>query len=165
LRLLEAADADDYKLLRDAVLAAHEEAFTSDAATESRRSAQSYLTRLSSDGGSFTLGAFIEGALAGAVTCERDARIKPHHVGHLTGMMVGAAWQGLGIGRALLHAAIEHARADAGLRQLTLSVTFGNGAASHLYERAGFSRYGTLPDALYVAGRYHDKLLMRLDLR
>jgi RimJ/RimL family protein N-acetyltransferase len=34
-----------------------------------------------------------------------------------------------------------------------------------LYERAGFTRYGTLPRAIRVAGRFFDKDLMVLNLR
>ena len=39
-----------------------------------------------------------------------------------------------------------------------------NAAAVHLYERAGFVRYGRLPKAILVAGAYHAKDQMTLDL-
>jgi thioredoxin reductase (NADPH) len=56
IHALVAADLPAYKALRDTMLAAHPEAFTSDAATEHKRSAQSYLPRLGLSqpgGGSF----------------------------------------------------------------------------------------------------------------
>ena len=168
LRALDVADLDAYKALRDHALAHHEEAFTSDAATEALRTAQSYRARLGEppgDSGGFTLGAWRGERLVGAITCERDPRSKVRHVGHIVGTMVASDQQGQGVGRALLDALLARASADDGLHQLTLSVTAGNAAAVRLYERAGFVRYGTLPRAIRVGGRYFDKQLMQLTLR
>lgn len=167
VRRLRALELADYKALRDAMLAAHPDAFTSDAAAEATRSAQGYLARLGLDhpqGGQFTFGAWDGRALVGAVSCERDVRLKVRHVGHLIGMMVADHTTGRGIGGALLQACIAEARAADGLEMLTLSVTAGNAAAEHLYQRAGFVRYGTQPRAVKLDGRYHDKHLMILTL-
>jgi ribosomal protein S18 acetylase RimI-like enzyme len=125
-----------------------------------KRQAQSYLSRLgpgTADSGEFTLGAWLADRLVGAVSCERDARAKARHIGHVTGMMVAGTAQGRGIGRALLGACIEEARATQGLVLLTLNVTAGNAAAVHLYETAGFMRYGRLERAVCVDGAYHAK--------
>lgn len=173
IRALAEADLVAYKGLRDHVLSHHEEAFTSDAATEATRTAQSYRARLGLDGGfgggagdgSYTLGAWRDDRLVGAITCERDRRSKVRHIGHIVGMMVVGDAQGQGVGRALLEALLARARADAELLLLTLSVTAGNARAVRLYERAGFTSYGTLPRAIRVAGRFFDKQLMQLNLR
>jgi len=166
VRALGDADLDAYKALRDHALAHHEEAFTSDAATESQRTAQSYRARLgNSVEGGFTLGAWRGDRLVGAITCERDARSKVRHIGHITGTMVASDHQGQGVGQALLDALIARASADNDIIQLTLTVTAGNRAAVRLYERAGFTRYGTLPRAIRVAGRYFDKDQMVLNLK
>lgn len=172
LALRELADADlpAYKALRDHALAHHEDAFTSDAATEALRSADSYAARLGRGGGNddasgFTLGAFRGDALVGAITCERDPRSKVRHVGHIVGTMVHADEQRRGVGQALLDALIARASADPELHQLTLSVTAGNAAAERLYARAGFVRYGTLPRAIRVGGRFLDKHHLVLNLR
>jgi len=165
IRRLVPADLAAYKALRDHMLAAHPESFTSDPAPE--RAPESYLSRLGlqcPEGGEFTLGAWQFGRLVGAVSCERDARTKVRHIGHIIGMMVRAETRGLGIGRALLEACIAQARAADGLVMLTLTVTAGNAAAVHLYERAGFVRYGRLPRAILVDGAYHDKDQMSLSL-
>lgn len=167
VRRLRALELPDYKALRDALLAAHPDAFTSDAAAESAKPAQAYLPRLGLDrpqGGQFTLGAWDGRSLVGAVSCEREARLKVRHVGHLIGMMVADHAAGRGIGRALLLACIDEARATQGLELLTLSVTAGNAAAEHLYRSAGFVLYGTQPRAIKLDGRYHDKHLMILSL-
>lgn len=56
---------------------------------------------------------------------------------HLYQMWVAPAHRGRGIGRELLDAVIEWARA-AGARAVELGVTCGNTPASRLYARAGF---------------------------
>jgi len=163
IRRLAAGDLRAYKALRDAALTAHPEAFTSDAPTEGLRRAEDYLPRLGlerNDGGHLLLGAFIGNDLVGAIGLERDARAKVRHVGHVVGMMVRDALQRAGIGRALLDALVAEARRGAGLEMLTLTVTDGNAPAVRLYERAGFERYGALPNAIKVDGRYHAKIQM-----
>jgi RimJ/RimL family protein N-acetyltransferase len=166
LRELTPRDGAAYKALRDHALAHHEDAFTSDATAEALRTAQSYAARLGADdAGSFTLGAWRGDRLIGAVTCERDPRVKVRHSGHITAMMVHADEQQRGVGRALLDGLIERAAADAELHQLTLNVTAGNAPALRLYERAGFVRYGTLPRAIRVGGRFLDKHHLLLTLK
>ena len=163
IRRLAPRDLAAYKALRDEMLAAHPEAFSSDATAERERSADSYLSRLGidrTDGGQFTLGAW-QGLRLG---CERDLRVKVRHVAHLIGMMVRADVRNAGIGCALLQACIAEASSAQGVTMLTLSVTASNAAAIHLYERAGFTRYGSLPGALRVDGVPHAKDHMVLTL-
>jgi ribosomal protein S18 acetylase RimI-like enzyme len=164
---LTVADLPAYKSLRDLMLAAHPQAFTSDATTESLKPASAYSSRLGferPEGGHFTLGAWHERRLVGAISCERDARLKVRHIGHLVGMMVRDDMQGQGIGRALLDACIARARGADGLEQLTLSVTAGNASALALYRAVGFERYGSLRRAIKLGGHYHDKEQMVLVL-
>jgi ribosomal protein S18 acetylase RimI-like enzyme len=167
VRRLDADDLRAYKALRDEMLRAHPDAFTSDAASERLKPPHAYLGRLGlerPEGGHFLLGAFAESALIGALGCDRDVRPKVRHIAQVVGMMVRAQWRGRGVASALLQACIDDARA-AGVEMLTLSVTSGNRSAEHLYERAGFERYGLLPDAVRESGRSHDKALMVLKLR
>ena len=84
------------------MLAAHPEAFTSDAATESagpldylRGSASIAATAASSRSARGTTT-----RLVGAISCERETRLKVRHIGHIIGMMVRAEARGRGIGRA-----------------------------------------------------------------
>lgn len=166
LRPMRAADLAAYKALRDAALAERPQAFTSDAETELRRPPETYLARLAgaADGGwPFTLTAWHGERLIGAVTCERDARVKVSHVGKIVGMMVEPPARGRGVGRALLEACIAQAR-ERGLLMLTLSVTSDNAAAVDLYARTGFVRYGRLERAIRVGAHFHDKDLMVLEL-
>jgi ribosomal protein S18 acetylase RimI-like enzyme len=172
LRRLQPDDLAAYKQLRDAALADDPAAFTSDADAERRKPPESYLARFGTDaplGGVFTLGAWRtsgDGAneLVGAVSCERDLRVKVRHIGHIVGMMVRRDVRGLGLGRQLVAACIADARRADGLEMLTLTVTASNASAVRLYERAGFVRYGTLPHAIKVDGHYHAKDQMVLSL-
>ena len=171
IRPLARDDLPAYKALRDALLAAHPEAFTSDAQAERSRSADSYRPRLGggdasghAEGGHFLLGAWHGAALIGALGSERDACVKVRHIAHLIGMMVRPEQRGAGIGEALLQAALARLRAAGGIELVTLTVTQGNGPATRLYERAGFARYGSLPRAIFVGAQYHAKDHMVLTL-
>ncbi|MET0210216.1 MAG: GNAT family N-acetyltransferase [Burkholderiaceae bacterium] len=169
LRLLTEPDLPAYKALRDAMLARHEEAFTSDAATERAREAVSYRVRLHPQAGGralFTLGAWLEGSLVAALTCEHENRHKVRHISHLVGMMVDDTHRGRGIGAHLLRHALTLLRKEPSLEMVTLSVTSTNTAALSLYRRAGFTRYGHLPRAIHLPdGRYLAKDLMSLTLQ
>lgn len=164
LRLMCEADLLGYKALRDAMLAGHPEAFTSDADTERQRDLASYRSRLAGGAGGttlFTLLALDGGRIVGALTCEREPRRKVQHLAHLVGMMVADTHRGRGIGRALLGEALTRLRATPELAQVTLSVTATNRAAVGLYRSLGFTRYGRLPDAIRLPdGRQLDKDLM-----
>lgn len=169
IRPLVAADLRDYKQLRDEILLAHPEAFTSDAAEEKTKEPADYLYRLGLDrrgaGGHFLLGAWHGERLVGAIGCERELRTKIRHVGHIVGLMVRGELRGRGVGRELLDACIGEARRTEGLELLILTVTSGNDVAARLYESRGFVAYGTLARALRIGHAYRDKLHMALRLR
>jgi ribosomal protein S18 acetylase RimI-like enzyme len=170
LRLMGDADLDAYKQLRDSMLAAHEDAFTSDAATERQREAQSYRSRVAAPAGRggcvFTLCAWQGPRMVGAVSCEQESRLKQRHVAQVVGMMVADDCQGQGLGRALLQSALKLLRSDEAIETAVLSVTSSNAGAVRLYESLGFAPYGRLPRAIRLAsGEYLDKTLMYLDLR
>lgn len=167
IRLMHESDLKAYKALRDAMLARHEEAFTSDAAAERGREAESYRSRLSGAGHClFTLLAWDGRQLLGALSAERDGRAKIRHIAHIVGMMVDEAAQGRGLGRALMQAALALLSQEETLQLVTLSVTRSNAPARRLYERCGFTRYGRLEGAIVLPdGRLLDKDLMVHRLR
>lgn len=169
VRVLRDTELLAYKQLRDGMLARHPEAFTSDAETEMRREPESYRSRLGGGAngvGLFTLGTWRGGRLGGAISAEREPRLKVRHVSHIVGMMVADDLQGQGIGGLLLDCALRLLQQDTTLEIATLSVTASNHGAVRLYERCGFVRYGRLEGALKLPdGRLLDKDLMMRRLR
>lgn len=80
------------------------------------------------------------------------------------GISVAKEFWGLGIGKALLEACIECARA-AGFLQLELTVVAENARAISMYQKAGFVEYGRNPKGFCsrTAG-FQETVYMRLEL-
>jgi ribosomal protein S18 acetylase RimI-like enzyme len=87
---------------------------------------------------------------------------KKRHKGVLWGVYVRETARGRGLGRALVLALIEHARAH--VVQLHAAVVTSNAAARELYRSLGFATYGLEPRGLACAGQYFDQDLMVLML-
>lgn len=162
---LQQADATRYRAL---MLAAYEQAadaFTSTAAERVGEPIAYWEKRLADPVGlSVAFGAFEGPDLVGTVALELSARSKTRHKGHVIGMYVVPAARGSGAGRALIQAAIAYARARAGLRVLTLTVTAGNAPAVSVYRRAGFQEFGVEPMAICTPEGFKAKIYMWLPL-
>jgi ribosomal protein S18 acetylase RimI-like enzyme len=85
------------------------------------------------------------------------------HVREIKALAVAPAFQRQGVGRALLEAVIDEARAD-GIRKLTLRVLGGNVPAQALYKAVGFVEEGNLRGLFLLDGTYVDDVLMSLNL-
>jgi ribosomal protein S18 acetylase RimI-like enzyme len=104
------------------------------------------------------------GEPAGYVALGRPTRLESNrHVLSVRGLAVAPAFQGRGLGRALLRAAVEEARAR-GARRLTLRVLGTNVGGRALYESFGFVVEGVQRDEFLLDGRYVDDVLMALSL-
>jgi len=91
----------------------------------------------------------------------RYARVR--HRGQLM-MGVRSSHQGRGIGRALLEAAVDHAR-TIGLVKLELTVQAGNTIALNLYRSCGFEVEGRRRAAMRIDDGLADEFYMGLLLR
>jgi ribosomal protein S18 acetylase RimI-like enzyme len=109
-------------------------------------------------------GAFCGGVLAGMVGVGRQRKLKMRHKAHIWSMYVAPAQRGQGLARQLMQAAIAHAWGMRGIRQVQLSVTANNQAATALYLSLGFAEYGREREALCVNGELYDEALMALPL-
>ena len=100
------------------------------------------------------------GEVVGYVALGHPTRLESNrHVADIRGLAVAPAHQGRGLGRALVEAAVEEARAR-GARKLTLRVLGPNTAARALYESCGFVVEGVRRDEFLLDGRYVDDVLM-----
>jgi phosphinothricin acetyltransferase len=72
---------------------------------------------------------------------------------------VERSWRGKGVGRALLDALIEKARA-LGYHKLVLAAFPFNELGMRLYERAGFRQVGVYTEQGFVDGRWIDIVIM-----
>jgi GNAT superfamily N-acetyltransferase len=113
---------------------------------------------------SAVFGAFEACELIGTVALEFSSKPKTKHKALVIGMYVVPAARGKNVGRALLEAAIEHAKTREGIHSLTLTATEGNEPAIHLYHTAGFEVFGVEPMAILTPGGYKAKVHMWLPL-
>jgi ribosomal protein S18 acetylase RimI-like enzyme len=74
-------------------------------------------------------------------------RVRPH-TAHIPQVGVGPAFQGLGVGTALMQAAFQDL-AEEGFEQVTLTVTDANSGAVRLYQRLGFETFKTFGAFIY----------------
>ena len=108
--------------------------------------------------------AVLDGEVAGYVKLGRETPLPASdHVVRINGLAVAPERQRRGVGRALLAAAADAARAR-GARKLSLGVFAPNDGARRLYESVGFVVEGVRREEFFVEGRYVDDVLMALDL-
>ncbi len=109
-------------------------------------------------------GGFEGGVLVGMAGLRREAGAKRNHRCSVWGVYVTPRARRRGIARALLVAAIEHARGWAGVEQVNLGVTPEAEGARRMYASLGFTEWGRAPRAHRWEGRYVDMIHMALEL-
>ncbi|MBB5126571.1 GNAT family N-acetyltransferase [Streptomyces griseoloalbus] len=101
-----------------------------------------------------------EGRLVGYVRLGFPTELASNtHVRQIRGLAVAGEARGLGVGRALVRAAVAEAR-ERGARRITLRVLGHNTAARKLYESEGFVVEGVQPEEFFLDGAYVDDILM-----
>ena len=109
-------------------------------------------------------GAFESDRLVGVAGLRLERRERTSHKALLFGMYVAPSARGLGLGRALVDAALAHARALPEIRVVQLTVTKSNGPALRLYEACGFVRFGSEPFAVRFGDGFVTKAHMWCDV-
>ena len=160
IRRLTSADAAAYRDIRLAGLRDSPEAFGSTFDRENTQPLTWFCDRLSN---SAVFGAFYSAALLGVAGLAIRQGKKERHKGLLWGMYVRSDARKVGVGRQLVEAVVEHARAH--VEVIQLSVVSDNEPARRLYASLGFVEYGLEKDSLKQNGHYYDEILMALDLR
>ena len=163
--LLQSSDAAQY---RELMLEAYElaaDAFTSTAEERAAEPEAFWVKRIADPKGmSAAFGAFEGPDLIGTVALEFSAKPKTRHKALVIGMYVTPVARGRSAGRALLEAAVHHAKSKDGIVLLTLTATEGNESAINLYRDAGFKIFGTEPNAILTPSGYKAKVYMWLPL-
>ena len=103
-----------------------------------------------------------EGEVVGRLSVGRDPHPASHHVADL-GLMVAQSHRRLGVGRALLEAAVSWARSR-GVSKLELHVFPHNEGAIALYDRFGFEREGYRKRHYRRPDGYVDAILMAYEV-
>lgn len=161
LRRLRSADASAFKEIRLRALREHPEAFGASWEEEQDQPDSRIAERLES--GHVIGGISEEGKMVGTIGISRSNGQKTQHIGSIWGMYVSADARGKGLGRQLLNAAV--AEFGPSVRSVRLCVEANNEPAIKLYKSVGFRRWAHEAEALKVGGKFHDEILMRLDVR
>jgi ribosomal protein S18 acetylase RimI-like enzyme len=148
IRRLLAGDADAVLRLRREALEQEPLAFSS-SPTEDRVQVRGALEEYLAAPSKAIFGA-LEPELVGLAGLAQEEGAKSRHKARLWGVYVTPARRGLGIGRALVEAAIEFAQSLDGLTHVHLAVAEPGRAAQALYRQLGFTTWGTEPAALRV---------------
>ncbi|WP_445441784.1 GNAT family N-acetyltransferase [Clavibacter sp. km1a] len=119
--------------------------------------------RRAAEEGDPILVAEVDGAMAGYGTYGPWRRMSGYRFSVEDSVYVREAFQGRGIGRALVEALVAHARA-AGKRAVFADIEAGNTGSIRLHERLGFRRVGLLPGIGWKYGRPLDLAILHLAL-
>ncbi|WP_347343375.1 GNAT family N-acetyltransferase [Fictibacillus enclensis] len=163
IRLLTASDAEEYWKLRLEALMFSPEAFASsyEDAVKRKNAIEQVKENFKAEG-SYTFGAFSDDVMIGMVTLVQESYKKMSHKANIFAMYVTSRSRGQGTGKALMHAAISKANEMEGVEKLNLTVVSSNDKAKKLYERLGFTAYGTETRALQVDGVFYNEDHMEL---
>lgn len=165
IRVLNPADAGNYREIRLQSLLDHPEAFLSSYETEKEMPLEITRSRLEPAEGRFTLGGFTErDELVGVVTFIRESSGKIRHKGNIYAMYVSPAARNQKLGYRLMKELIVRAGQLPGLERVNLTVFSDNDPAKRLYTSLGFTCYGTERKAVKLDGVYLDEDLMTLEL-
>jgi RimJ/RimL family protein N-acetyltransferase len=158
-RQLTADDVQAYIPVRLRALREHPQAFGSTYIQE-REKPESEMSERLRDG--IIYGAFSEGQLVGLAGLVVNSSYNTRHRAFLISVYSAAEVRGQGVGRAVVQAAIAHARAIEYVEEVFLTVTMGNPSARALYLSLGFVPYAIEPRSIKIAGQYYDEELMTL---
>lgn len=164
IRLLNPDDAEDYLRIRLEALQESPYAFASTYEEEKNKTAEKYKTRFAAPEKTFTFGVFEESQLAGVVSLASESLLKLSHRTNIFAMYIKPGKRGLGLGKALLSAAIEKAKSIEGIEQICISVVTTNIPAKKLYISFGFEGIGIEKRALKFNDTYYDEEHMVLYL-
>ena len=106
------------------------------------------------------LGAFESDRLMGVAGYGRKTgKLQTRHRAEISAVYFRPAARGTGLAVRLMEYLESYARAQ-GVTQLELYVEVRNANAQRFYEKLGYERFGTLPNAVVIDGEAYDDLFM-----
>jgi RimJ/RimL family protein N-acetyltransferase len=112
--------------------------------------------------GTVIFGAFENNELVGVLALSRRLSPKYRHKAFLWGMYIIPQYRGSGVAQSLMQISIYWAINHPEIIALSLQVTLSNIRAQKLYERLGFTIFGTEQNSLFAGGQYHAAHYMEL---
>lgn len=125
---------------------------------------RTFLAARKIENGNPVFGAFVDGVLAGILGVSGMPYPKKKHKIYLSGMYVRKEFRRMGLGKRLLHSAIEFARSLPPIQRIELAVESSNETAKRLYASTGFEKWGTEPATFIVKGKLYDADYLSLSL-
>ena len=160
IRILAAADAGPYQIIRLRGLRECPTAFSSSYEEECDEPLQRVAERLASNPDRAAFGAFVADKLVGVAAVWREEQRKLAHKATIWTVYVAPECRRQGIARRLLQRVLQHAFAMPGIRQVNLGVNATNAAAMALYAAAGFEAFGLERGFMMVNGVPQDEVMM-----
>ena len=158
-REVSLADVEKFRELRLYALKESPTAFSADYDINAHYPKSFWKDRLKPDHYGVVIVAEYEGQLIGMTGIRRGESAKTKHGAGIWGVYVHPDWRGLRIAEGLINMCIEWAKLR-DVQIVKLAVVSTNESAICLYERSGFTVYGTEPRALLYEDQYYDELLM-----
>lgn len=161
-RFLTADDAEEFRRLRRAVVAASPVGMGTTLDEESRRSAEFFRGQLSFEPPSRVFAAFSDGRLVSTVGIRWPTNHPSgKHKTILYGVQTSPEFRRQSLGRRLVRQAVDYAF-SLGCLRIYLYVYVPNPGAVSLYESLGFVASGAEPEELNIDGRFYDLQYMSL---
>ncbi|PPF57894.1 GNAT family N-acetyltransferase [Clavibacter michiganensis] len=160
IRPAEPRDIDDLLAIRNDAILRSTALWTDEPVERAEREAW---FRETTEAGDPILVAEVEGEFAGYGTYGPWRRMSGYRFSVEDSVYVRDAFHGRGIGRALVEAVVEHARA-AGKHAVFADIEAGNTGSIRLHERLGFRQVGLLPGIGWKFGRPLDLAILHLPL-
>jgi RimJ/RimL family protein N-acetyltransferase len=159
LREASLADARQFRELRLFALKESPTAFSADYQVDASQSVSFWKGRLKPDEYGIIFIAEHENHLIGMTGIRKGESPKTKHSAGIWGVYVRPEWRGAHIAEEMIDMCCEWAKLR-GVQIVKLGVMTTNKSGIRLYERCGFTVYGTEPLTIYYDGHYYDSLLM-----